>query len=99
MKPHRIRMTHNLLLHYGLHKNLEVYRPQPASDPDLTRFHSDDYIDFIKNVTPDAQHDFLKQVFELFFSLSIKFSHERERKKSVHKDFPSVCERSLGLQI
>uniref|UniRef100_A0A1I7WS61 Mago nashi protein n=1 Tax=Heterorhabditis bacteriophora TaxID=37862 RepID=A0A1I7WS61_HETBA len=25
MKPHRIRMTHNLLLNYGLYRKLEVY--------------------------------------------------------------------------
>jgi hypothetical protein len=25
MKPHRMRMTHNLLLHYGLYKEMEVY--------------------------------------------------------------------------
>ena len=25
MKPHRIKMTHNLLLNYGLYKHLEVY--------------------------------------------------------------------------
>lgn len=24
MKPHRMRMTHNLLLHYGLHSRMEV---------------------------------------------------------------------------
>ncbi len=24
MKPHRMRMTHNLLLHYGLHSHMEV---------------------------------------------------------------------------
>ena len=28
MKPHRMRMTHNLLLHYGLYKQMEV-RPNP----------------------------------------------------------------------
>ena len=25
MKPHRIRMTHNLLLNYGIYRKLEVY--------------------------------------------------------------------------
>ena len=27
MKPHRIRMAHNLVLAYGLYKKLEIYRP------------------------------------------------------------------------
>lgn len=25
MKPHRIRMTHNLLLNYGLYRRMEIY--------------------------------------------------------------------------
>jgi len=25
MKPHRIRMTHNLLLNYGLYHHMEIY--------------------------------------------------------------------------
>lgn len=25
MKPHRIRMTHNLLLNYGLYRKMEIY--------------------------------------------------------------------------
>ena len=29
MKPHRVRMTHNLLLHYGIYKELEVSRRFP----------------------------------------------------------------------
>jgi hypothetical protein len=33
MKPHRVRMTHNLLLHYGIYKEMEVspraLRPPP----------------------------------------------------------------------
>lgn len=28
MKPHRIRMTHNLLLHYGLYQKMQVYVSQ-----------------------------------------------------------------------
>ena len=31
MKPHRVRMTHNLLLHYGIYKEMEVSRRQPPS--------------------------------------------------------------------
>jgi histone deacetylase 1/2 len=25
MKPHRIRMTHSLLVNYGIHRDLQVY--------------------------------------------------------------------------
>ena len=31
MKPHRIRMTHNLLLNYGLYKKMEIYVSRPVS--------------------------------------------------------------------
>uniref|UniRef100_A0A3B4U4R3 Histone deacetylase 2 n=1 Tax=Seriola dumerili TaxID=41447 RepID=A0A3B4U4R3_SERDU len=31
MKPHRIRMTHNLLLNYGLYRKMEIYRPHKAT--------------------------------------------------------------------
>ena len=31
MKPHRMRMTHNLLLNYGLYRKMEVYRPHKAT--------------------------------------------------------------------
>ena len=27
MKPHRIRMTHNLLVNYGVYKKLQVFVP------------------------------------------------------------------------
>uniref|UniRef100_A0A0D9X6Y5 Histone deacetylase n=1 Tax=Leersia perrieri TaxID=77586 RepID=A0A0D9X6Y5_9ORYZ len=47
MKPHRIRMAHSLVVHYGLHRLLEVSRPYPASDADIRRFHSDDYVAFL----------------------------------------------------
>jgi len=32
MKPHRIRMTHNLLLNYGLLRKMEMYRRHPQGD-------------------------------------------------------------------
>jgi histone deacetylase 1/2 len=77
MKPHRIRMTHNLLLNYGLYKKMEVYvslffhiffpfillqRPRFATEADMTKFHSDDYIDFLRLVSPDNMSDYAKQL-------------------------------------
>lgn len=60
MKPHRVRMTHNLLLHYGLYRHMEVYRPRLADPEDMTRFHSSDYVNFLSSVTPETQHESLK---------------------------------------
>ncbi|KAG6485162.1 hypothetical protein ZIOFF_053691 [Zingiber officinale] len=57
MKPHRIRMTHSLLAHYGLLGHMQVYKPNPARDRDLCRFHADDYVAFLRSVTPETQQD------------------------------------------
>jgi len=62
MKPHRIRMTHNLLLNYGLYKQLEIYRPHLASEEEITRFHADDYIEFLRIITPDNLSQYMKQL-------------------------------------
>eukprot|EP01080_Neovahlkampfia_damariscottae_P010255 gene10255-2674_t len=53
MKPHRMKMAHNLILNYGLYTKMKIYRPHPTTDQEMTKFHSDDYIKFLKHVTPD----------------------------------------------
>ncbi|MED6114439.1 Histone deacetylase 6 [Stylosanthes scabra] len=53
MKPHRIRMAHSLIVHYGLHRHMHVSRPFLASADDVRRFHSDDYVQFLSTVSPD----------------------------------------------
>lgn len=62
MKPHRIRMTHSLLVQYGLDRKMEVLKPLPARVSDLCRFHADDYISFLKSVTPETQHEQMRQL-------------------------------------
>lgn len=52
MKPHRMRMTHNLLVSYGLYSRMDVLPTPRATDRDMTRFHSDEYISFLKTITP-----------------------------------------------
>ena len=32
---------------------LQIYQPHPASAADMTKFHAEDYIEFLQNVTPD----------------------------------------------
>ena len=56
MKPHRIRMTHNLLLNYGLYRKMEIYRPHKATQEEMTKFHSDDYIRFLRLVLKDYMY-------------------------------------------
>lgn len=53
MKPHRIRMTHDLVLNYGLYKRMEIYRPQLVTPEQMTMFHTDDYVHFLQTVTPE----------------------------------------------
>lgn len=60
MKPHRIRMTHALLAHYGLLQHMQVLKPTPARDRDLCKFHADDYVNFLRAITPETQQDQLR---------------------------------------
>jgi len=62
MKPHWMRMTDSLIKSYGMDQKLDWMVSFPHSQNiesgyldefDLTKFHSDDYIDFLKNVTPE----------------------------------------------
>ncbi|GAU29537.1 hypothetical protein TSUD_115590 [Trifolium subterraneum] len=62
MKPHRIRMTHALLAHYGLLQHMQVVKPTAAKDRDLCKFHADDYVAFLRGITPETQQDQLRQL-------------------------------------
>jgi histone deacetylase 1/2 len=62
MKPHRVRMTHNLVVNYGLYRSLEVFRPKLIDGSSMTRFHSDDYIHFLRVITPDNMQDYTRQL-------------------------------------
>lgn len=55
-------MAHNLIVNYGLHKKLEVFRPKLVTAEELTRFHADDYINFLRLITPDNMGDYVRQL-------------------------------------
>ncbi|RID58955.1 hypothetical protein BRARA_F02210 [Brassica rapa] len=57
MKPHRIRMAHSLIVHYNLHRRLEISRPYLADAADIGRFHSPEYVDFLRSVSPESVGD------------------------------------------
>ncbi|KAG9242942.1 hypothetical protein BJ878DRAFT_143599 [Calycina marina] len=61
MKPHRIRLAHSLIMHYGIYKKMEIYRAKPATHHEMTQFHTDEYIDFLAKVTPDNMDSFQKE--------------------------------------
>ncbi|CAM9844959.1 unnamed protein product [Chrysoparadoxa australica] len=62
MKPHRVRMTHNLVVNYNLYQKMQIFRPKPVSASQMTRFHSDDYINFLKIITQDNMHEYIRQL-------------------------------------
>ncbi|RYG67070.1 hypothetical protein EON64_08285 [archaeon] len=45
-------MTHNLIVNYGLYRKMDCFRPKLISAGQMTRFHSDDYIDFLRLISP-----------------------------------------------
>jgi len=55
-------MTHNLLLNYGLYRKMEIYRPHKATQEEMTKFHSDDYIRFLRSIRPDNMGEYNKQM-------------------------------------
>ena len=57
MRPHRVRMTHHLIVNYGLYKHMNIFRPKPATYGDLTTFHSDEYVNFLRSVTPENMEE------------------------------------------
>ena len=62
MKPHRLCMTHNLVLAYDLHKHLQIFRPRASTNEEFTQFHSEDYVSFLSKITPDKQHQYVAEM-------------------------------------
>jgi len=62
MKPHRIRLCHHLVVSYGLHREMELFRPPLIKQAEITKFHSDDYVNFLRMVTPDNMQQYLRQL-------------------------------------
>ncbi|CAF2751601.1 unnamed protein product [Rotaria sp. Silwood2] len=63
MKPYRVELTNCLVLEYKMHKKMNIYCPSEASIHDMTRFHSEDYVDFLSRVAPNSQE------FQRFYSI------------------------------
>ncbi|CAE6459003.1 unnamed protein product [Rhizoctonia solani] len=57
MKPYRMRMTHHLVAAYDMLQRMDVFRPRRASQLDMTRFHTDEYIDFLGKVSPETAEE------------------------------------------
>jgi histone deacetylase HOS2 len=48
MRPHRIELTNQLVLGYGLHKRMSVHSPRMATQDELADYHSQDYLEFLR---------------------------------------------------
>lgn len=57
MKPHRMRMTHDLVSAYGMLDKMHVLRPRRATPENITAFHTDEYIHFLSRVTPETAEE------------------------------------------
>lgn len=53
--PKRPILVHSLINAYGLFQSLKLIAPEPATDADLKRFHSLEYIDALKKETPQKE--------------------------------------------
>lgn len=60
MKPQRLAMTHSLVFNYNLHKKMDIFKPYKATEHDMKRFHSNEYITFLSRVTPSNVTEFTK---------------------------------------
>lgn len=39
-----------------------MLRPKPALLSEMTRFHSDDYVNFLRVITPDNMQEYMRQL-------------------------------------
>ena len=58
MKPWRLTLTKQLVIGYGLQYAMDVYDSLPATTTEMQEFHSGDYLDFLKAVTPENMNDY-----------------------------------------
>ncbi|KAL8826683.1 MAG: hypothetical protein Q9191_003646 [Dirinaria sp. TL-2023a] len=57
MKPWRLTLTNKIVMAYGLHEAMDLYVSRQASKSELTAFHKEEYIDFLRNITPYHPHE------------------------------------------
>ncbi|ODQ64810.1 histone deacetylase [Nadsonia fulvescens var. elongata DSM 6958] len=58
MKPFRLMLTDHLVTSYGMNDKMDIYRPRPATETEIGAFHDDEYINFLKSVTPHNYKQF-----------------------------------------
>lgn len=61
MKPQRLRLTHQLLLSFGLYRDMAVLRPHKATSDEMERFHAHDYVEFLRRISPVTEKELERQ--------------------------------------
>lgn len=69
MKPHRLTLTNNLIVAYGLHRDLNMFQGRLATEQELKSFHAEDYIDFLKRVTPQTIADYDTEIIHRRYNI------------------------------
>eukprot|EP00892_Ulva_mutabilis_P003148 jgi/Ulvmu1/12834/UM098_0016.1 len=93
MKPHRITMTHHLVLAYELHEKFDMYVPRKLDKSEFLTFHSQEFIDFLEGA--EQQYEPFEEVHE---------GHEGERF-GIDQDCPvfpglfSFCRLYAGASV
>jgi histone deacetylase 1/2 len=62
MKPHRLKLAHHLILAYELYKEMDCYRPHPATMGEMTQFHTEEYLSFLSKCSPDNTRTYHAQM-------------------------------------
>jgi acetoin utilization deacetylase AcuC-like enzyme len=56
MKPYRLALTHDLVMHYGLNERMAMHRGFVAPFEQLAKYHSDAYLGFLRKTTSVMRH-------------------------------------------
>ncbi|ETW00932.1 hypothetical protein H310_06587 [Aphanomyces invadans] len=62
MKPHRLKLAHHLVLNYDLFRKMEVFEPHWASSEEVKAFHTADYVEFLKKISPSNEKQYQSDV-------------------------------------
>jgi histone deacetylase 1/2 len=64
MKPFRVRMTDQMIRAYGMDDKMKPMHIEPEfiENVDFTVFHSDDYVDILKTLTPENKELYADQI-------------------------------------
>lgn len=59
MKPFRLTLSHWLVLEYGLHDSMDIYKPHLATAGEMKKFHLPEYIEYLEKISPNVVDHFI----------------------------------------